>query len=476
MKKIIALLLLVVMALSLVSCGGSEDDGIVITWLVPGDAQKDTKLVVEEINKILEPELGVKLDLQYIAQSAYGEKMKMNMASGMDYDICFTSAWLNIYEAAARDGGLYDITDLISDDLRAVLDEADWEAAKVDGRIYAVPNNQIMTKQYAIGFREDLVEKYKDQFDINSVKEIKDIEPFLEIVKKNEPTLFGYNNAFSTSVFTQGIFATPVDNTGVTVRMETGEIVRSHEQTETIEAQNLIREWYKKGYIRQVYAAGGDGGPASAEVQQGKYAVKFEQWKPGLEQLQTGVRYKFVPIGNPVRIPPTNTMTAVGANSKHPEEAMKVIEFFNTNKEVYNLISYGIEGKHYDFNDEGKMVIKENTGYTPQGDWKFGCQFNAYITEGMPDDVWEQTKKVNAEAIVPPTQGFVFNSDPVKNELAQIASVYAEYVDYVTIPEKEYASWCAKKEKALMEAGYEKVYKEIEKQLKEYWKKTGKKY
>ena len=55
MKKIITLLLLAIMALSLVSCGSSEGgDGVTVTWLVPGDAQKDTNLVVDEINKIME--------------------------------------------------------------------------------------------------------------------------------------------------------------------------------------------------------------------------------------------------------------------------------------------------------------------------------------------------------------------------------------------------------------------------------------
>lgn len=476
MKKIIALLLLAVMALSLVSCGSSEGDGVTITWLVPGDAQKDTVMVLEEINKILEPELGVKLDLQYISTSAYSEKMKMNMASGTPYDLCFTSSWLNNYEAAARDGGLYDITDMISDRLKAELSDDIWKGSEIDGRLYAVPNNQMMISQHAIGFRKDLVEKYADQFDVSTVKEIRDIEPFLEIIKNNEPDLYGYNNNLSTGVFNKGMFTSPVSNTGVTIRLETMELVRSHEQPEIIAAENTIREWFKKGYLRPDYAsAGGDNG-SSTEFKQGKYAVKVESWKPGLEAMQTGVPYVYVPIGVAYKNPPIATMTGIGANSKNPEKAMEVLEFFYTNKEVYNLICYGIEGTHYNFNDEGKLVQVENSGYVPQGDWKFGNQFNAHISEGMPDDIWEQTQKANDEALILPTTGFVFNTDPVKNELAQIASVYAEYADYVTIPENEYADFKAKKLKALEEAGYDKVFKEIEKQIKAFWDANGIEY
>lgn len=478
MKKIITLLLTAIMMLSLVSCGTSESgDGVTLTWLVPGDAQKDTKLVVDEINKIMESEIGVKIDLQYIAQSAYGEKMKMNMASGLDYDLCFTSAWLNSYEAAARDGGLYDMTDLINDNVRSFFPEDIWKGSEVDGRIYAVPNNQMMIMQYAVAFRQDLVEKYADKFDVSTVTSLKDIEPFLELVKTNEPDLYPYNNAYSTGPFTTGTFVSPVNNTGVAIRLETMEFVNSLEQPEIIEAENLIREWFKKGYIRQDYAsAGGDGGAGSADVKQGKYAVKIETWKPGIEAMQTGIPYVYVPIGVATKNPPTATMTAIGANSKHPEEAMKVIEFINTNKEAYNLICYGIEGTHYNLNEEGKLVQIENSGYTPQGDWKFGNQFNAHVSEGMPADIWEQTQKANDEAIALPTTGFVFNSDPVKNELAQIASVFQEYYDYVTVPESEYADFKARKVKALKDSGYDKVFQEIEKQVRQFWKDNNMNY
>jgi len=472
MKRIIAVLLLTVMMLSLVSCGGEKsEDGIVITWLVPGDAQKDTKLVLDEINKIMEPELGVKLDLQFIAQSAYAEKMKMNMASGTPYDLCFTSSWLNNYNAAARDGGLYDITDMISDNLKSQLSDDIWKGSEVDGRLYAVPNNQMMIMQYCISFRKDLVEKYADKFDVSKVKKMEDIEPFLELVRDNEPDLYPYNSGYASAPFTTGLFNAPVNNTGIGIRLSTMEFVNTLEQPEVIEAENIVREWFKKGFIRSDYAsAGGDGGAGSADVKQGKYAVKIDTWKPGIEAMQTGVPYVYVPIGVATKNPPTATMTAVGANSKHPEEAMKVIEFFYTNKEAYNLICYGIEGTHYNFNDEGKLVQVENSGYVPQGDWKFGNQFNAHISEGMPDDIWEQTQKANDEAIALPTTGFVFNTDPVKNELAQIASVFAEYYDFVTVPESEYADYKARKKKALQDAGYDKLFKEIEKQVREFWK------
>ncbi len=42
-----------------------------------------------------------------------------------------------------------------------------------------------------------------------------------------------------------------------------------------------------------------------------------------------------------------DTMIGIGKNSKNPELAIKLIEQMNTNKELYNLISFGIEGKHY---------------------------------------------------------------------------------------------------------------------------------
>ncbi len=464
-KRLLAILILGVMMISLV-CGCSKDDGKTVTlkWLVPGEAQPDTAKVMAEINKIIEPEIGVKLDLQYISTSSFNEKLKMNMASGGNFDICFTSSWTNKYLQAVDDGGLYDITNLVDDELKATMPDYVWDGAKVNGKLYAVPNYQVMFKQVAVCFRTDLVEKYG--FDVESVKHIEDIEPFLKTIKENDPDLFPYN---ASRVAEPWLVNRNVGSLGsdVSYDADTKKFVNTRENEYYERAVKVLRDWYKKGYIRSDFAASGrDSNPT--DINQGKYAVKVDGWKPGIEELQTGVHYTYQPIGEPVAQTPMAALTAISATCKHPEKAMELIKLMNTNEKVYTLICYGIEGTHYDLNDEGKIVLKENSGYVPQGDWLFGNQFNAPLSEGMADDTWELTKKLNAEAKVLPTLGFVADTTNISIEQAQITATISEYDDFITVP--DYEDFKAKRKKAMEASGYEKVFNELKKQFTEYLK------
>ncbi len=465
-KRILAILLAGIMLFSFVSCGDSKEEGGVVTlkWLVPGEQQPDTPKVLEAINKITEKEIGVKLDLQYITTSSYNEKMKMNMASGGDFDICFTSTWTNKYKEAVKSGGLYDISNLVDKELKAVMPEHVWDGAKVGGKLYAVPNYQMMFKQVAVMFRTDLLEKY--DFDVETVKHIEDIEPFLKTIKENEPGVFPYNASRVAEpwLVDRNVYGIASD---VSYDADNKKFVNTRESKEYERAVKVLRDWYKKGYIRSDFAASGrDTNPT--DINQGKYAVRIDAWKPGIEELQTGIHYTYHPIAEPVATAPTAALTGISATCKHPEKAMELIKLMNTNKEVYTLICYGIEGVHYDLNEEGKIVLKENSGYVPQGDWLFGNQFNAPLSEGMADDTWELTEKLNTEAKVPPTLGFDPDTTNISIEQAQITATISEYDDFITVP--DYEDFKAKRKKAMLASGYEKVFNELKKQFTEYLK------
>lgn len=458
-----------VMLFACAACGTNNEpeETVTLTWFIPGDEQPDSALVVDEINKIIEPEIGVKLDLKFISQAGYAEKMRMLMASGgKDFDICFTSNWLNPYDTAARDGGLYDITDLIDDELKATMNDTIWEASKVDGKLYAVPNNQMMFQQLAVAFRKDIVEKY--DFDLSTIKNINDIEPFLEVIKKNEPKLYPFNNRWMTSPWTYDSIPQIKNTSGIGFRVDTNEIVSYYEQPEVIAALEKINDWYEKGYIRKDFASSGADTNAS-EINAGKYAVKVETWKPGIEKLSAStVDYVYQPITGISFGSPTAAMTGVSAACEYPEKAVELIKVVNTNKEVYNLLCYGIEGKHYTLNEEGKLEFPETTGYKAAGDWKYGNQFNAYITAGMDDDVWEVTERMNNEAVVTPYSDFVFDTDPVRTQVAQVASADSEYSGGGMTTTKDLTKFLADRMKLARDSGFDDVLAEVKKQMAEH--------
>ena len=143
----------------------------------------------------------------------------------------------------------------------------------------------------------------------------------------------------------------------------------------------------------------------------------------------------------------------------------------NTNVEAYNLLCYGIEGKHYTKVDDNHIRLDKNSGYYFNAAWKFGNQFNAYLLEGQDDNVWEETKKLNDEAEKSKIIGFVFDTSNVQTELSQMATVVGEYANY----DNGSVNWrdtFDEYKTRMMNAGAENVLKEVQRQLDEYAKEN----
>ena len=473
MKKILALLLATIMLVAMCcSCGGSEDDGTpTLKVYMPAGTQTDLDLVVAEANKIIEKKIGAKMEVQLIDTGAYNEKMNMIMASGEAYDICFTG-YLNKYNNAVSKGGLMCLDDLLDEvpTLKKQIPQYLWDAVTFEGSIYAVPNEQINATLTAMFTFKDLAEKYN--LDPESITKQEMIEPYLKAIKENEPDLIPYraNSGYFSISDDPDFSGWESLTTGFYV--EKGDpkckVFYVFDRPEYKAGAELRSQWVKKGYLRQDILSVGDD---SMDFKNQKYAVWSATYKPGVEASFTeqfggreviAIKAFATPYIRQSNC--TSTMLAIGRNSKHPEKAIKLIELLNTDKELYNLMSFGIEGKHYELTEDGKVRKIANSGYEMDA-WKWGCQFNALLTEGMADDVWEETKRLNEEAEKSYLMNFVLDTTPITTELANFTAVYDEYSYVIEGLDPNYK----KDEKAyrakLEKVGIDKIIKELQKQV-----------
>lgn len=477
MKKFMAIIMALVLAIGISGCGQraeqTKGDGEVETlvWLVPGDRQADIEFVMEEANEIIEREIGAKLDLQFIDTSSYNERMKMYMASQDVYDLCFTG-YLNDYQAAATDGGLMDMTDLIdkyAPNLRELIPEYVLESAEIDGRIYGVPNMQVLSNPICLITFADIADKY--DFDFSKIEKMSDIEPYLEMIKKGETNIYPYRPGISIRGWWFPKYDLVLDGTNIVIRKDgsSTKLELLHETKEYMEGINQLRDWYEKGYIRADVASAGDD---NTDLRNGKYIVFHGSWKPGADVgfKNTYGRDVITALLHEPYVQRTSallTMISIGGKSKNPEKAIKFIELINSNVELYNIISFGIEGRHYNLNNEGKVQYIDNSGYAPKADWKFGNQFNALLVEGMEDDVYIETERMNEEAKKSILLGFVPDTTNITNEISQISSVNAEFSIRDTGADDPQNYWDTYIRR-LQEAGQQKVLEELQRQVDEF--------
>ena len=475
MKKVTALLLALVMVLGLAGCAKPAGSDVpTLVWYLPAEKQEDTQLICDEINKIIEPKIGAKIDIQYITSSDFTERMRLIMAAQEEFDLTFTG-FANPYLDGVRRGGFVELTDLLKEygaELSETIPDYLWEAAEVDGKIYAIPSYQAMTMCRAIYFNKEYVDKYN--FDTSKVKKLEDIRPFLETIRDNEKgNVFPMARPAVTNFFPEAFRYLQTSIDYVYVDSHTNKVLFQYDAPEYVEARKILNDWHKAGFFNPNVNQSTPATQVACRLTDGHRpgSVADEERKYDMEIIA-------VPISDYAmdRKGANTTMTAISATSKNPEKAMQFIVEVNTNPDVYNLCAYGIEGKHHEKISDTHIKITPESGYNPGGNWRYGCIFTGKLLEGYEDDLWDQIKKVNDESDKSVLLGFVADTQPVATIISQIATVLSEYGELNNGTSANFDAKLAEYEQKIEVAGKSELVKYAEDLIYKYFDEKGIKY
>lgn len=489
LKKIASLLLLTTMTVtSLVGCGGQKtgagsadksgtDEFVELKWYYNvSSSSADQEEVFKKANEIIKEEINAEVKFMPIEGAVYEQKMQTKYASQDAGDINWTSSWSNIYSQNVAKGSFLDITDMLdkyAPSIKALYTDEQWKAVKIDGKIYGIPSYQALIRSECSYIREDLLEKY--DFDLSTVKKPEDLEPFIEKVQAGEknPTIMAWNyKAAFPNLHTYYGFDIINNLAAVKYDDENLKALNIFETPEYEEYLKLAKRWYEKGYVANDAitikdnqeadrAAGKLIGEMAGPYAPGSEAVSSKKWGRSMKSAQLSET-----IINTSGI--QATINAITTDCKNPERALMLLELINTNSELYNLLSFGFQGKHYEKISDNTIKTIENSGYTAYN-WVFGNVTNGYLLEGQPDGNHEETININKEAIPSKALGFSFNADEVKTQIAQIQTVLDEYLPGLDTGSVDYNKVLPEFRAKLKSAGADKVIEVVQKQLDE-WK------
>lgn len=495
LKKTLALFSAAMLAVgTMAGCGGSAASGstastggegasaasaatdapVELIWYTRFDDQADTAKVNEELNKLTMEKIGCTVKMINIPGGTYNEKMQVILGGREECDVVFAGASFADYWGNAMRGAFLPLNDLLQEYGKETYDAvpADfWEGVKLGGEIYGVINYQIEAKEAGYFVPTETLEKYN--FDLSTVKEIRDIEPLLEMIKQNEPgitpinvneidllPLIGYDEI--------GSYGSPG---AVMIGDDELKVVNQYETPEWRAFVDLMREWYQKGYIATDAATNTNGNDL---IKAGKVGCYLGNMKPGGKEESEVLWGREMTVqkimeGRVLSSSIAATLNCISSTSKHPEKAMEFINLLNTDKEVYNLVCFGLEGVHYNKVGDNRIELVQNSGYQPNKAWAMGNQFNAYVYGTQSDTVWEETIALNESASVSGLLGFVFDPEPVKSEVAQCQSVWDQYFLSIikgSVDPDQYVPEFLEKLKA---AGVDKIIAEKQAQI-DAWK------
>lgn len=507
--RIIAGLLALLTAVTICSCGKKttfDSKDVRLKWLTAGPGkQKDTDLVWKTFNEKLNEKMpGVQIDFEILPIGDYAEKWRLMIAANEKIDIAW-NGYVQNYADEVKKGAYLPLNDYLEEyapNLYKSMPDWIWENMKVDGKIYAVPCYQMMVSRPSAFkvFKED-AEKYLDYEGLQaefekpfsagapslSEKSFDIIEDYLTKLDANgikhkgfAPYIIAYVGEIecTSDSLENGMGLPCIETTYLTLGKDGRPIANDACAPDVTDVfYKRMAQMYKKGFIRNDVLTAAD--IRSDEGKDGGYAIWFNVYDAFTEQQESiaaGKDIKVIPRSkNYVRsTSPFATNNALPRTCQNLEKAMSFLELFNNPKdtELYNLLVYGIEDKHYKKVGENRIETLDYTG-SPTIDSNYGVQkwilgdtFNAYLTQGDVDGYNEYVKNdMNVNAVDSPLAGFVFDKEPVKVELAQIASVKKEYygLRYGT-----YSNWEEKlkeyREK-IQKCGQQKVIEEVQKQL-----------
>jgi ABC-type sugar transport system, periplasmic component len=454
-----------------------------LVWYLGGGGQPaDTQLVEEAMDKILLEKINATIKLNFIPWGNYLEKMNVLSASGDKFDLCFAASWQGFASMASK-GAYADMTDLLAKyapDLTNVISQSLFSAAKVKGKILAVPNLQGLCMPSKIAFRSDLYDKYKLPEKISSLDEL---DPYFDQIITGEKGITpwyiysgGANTIYTYYQQCSDLFNIG-DNSSVGAYDGNLKVVNQYESDNFKAWIQWARKAYQKGWIEKSAATVKDDANL---VKSGKYVCCFAgggpQGEAGINQTYGPTyQFKFIDFGCKPYIKTSSvigSMTAININSDNKERAMMLLNLINTDIVLYNTMCFGVEGKHYvlkdGFREFPEGVTADKSGYNPDTAWAFGNSFNAYLLKGQDPDMLKKQQEFDKSASTEPAMGFNFDPSSVKSELTQTSSVLEEMLPALVAGTLDPEQNLPKMLEKLKSAGSDKVIAEKQRQLDEF--------
>lgn len=497
MRKLLAASMAAVMSVSLMAGCGTNDtadkitkedpntcpsDTYEINWYLMADPQSDVHSVEEKINEYLKDKLNVTVKINCLSSGQYAQKLGAMINANEYFDLCFAARWMLDYVGNSRKDAfvpLDDYLDTYLKDITAEYGKENFEYAKVDGRLCALPVYKEMVGQYGWMYRKDIADKYG--IDMTKYKTFEELEPVLKMIKENEsgikyPIDWAADSSPAALYQEQNIqIDTFVKRAGTENEGKTENIYESDGYQKACET---ARDFYNKGYVRPDVLTATD---QLQRMKEGKTFAMLYILKPGKVKevfKNSGYEFEQVEITQPQRdyLAGTGAMQAISASSKNPVRVMRFLNLLNTDRTLKNLVIHGIEGKHYNRVDDKTIEVIPGTGYEMHANsWTIGNVFiDDLLTTEDPNKL-TALKEFNAKAKSSELEDKILSFCPPENDerdrkRTEINSAIGKYQKQAILGATDPVSTLNEMNAKLKELGMDDYLKEMQNEFDTFCK------
>ncbi|MDQ6419026.1 extracellular solute-binding protein [Paenibacillus sp. LHD-117] len=414
---------------------GSTEEEVTLKFYFGGDKKAATDEVWNEISKYVKAKgLNVKFDINFIPFGDFKDKMLVMAASGDNWDMNFDGDWLSYKQMAAK-GSYMALNDLLPQHApnlyKKYEEQGTLQAATVNGQIVGLPWTMKMNERKFAGWRADLAEKAGIDIAPDSIKTIEDIDNLLRELKKAYPNeKLSRTSPLSMYYIRDEWVDLNFHGLGFYLNDPEIKVQPVEQQPFFLEAAKLAKVWYDDNLINRDAMIDKEDGAAQWRNGKTLFTVTSHEWanaNPGFADPSYKQEMSLLyPDKKFVNRTALANVVAINRNSEHPDRVLRFLDMVETDRTLYDLLQYGIEGKTYVLNGEGAEYPEGMSTTTSNymewgGQWAFWKPQFMRPTMTYGQDFWVKEAEFASQPnnVNSPIDGLFIAEDEMKNEIAK---------------------------------------------------------
>lgn len=346
------------------------DKPTTVTWMLPSDFQVNDKLVAKEIEK----RTGITVDFQTTPSSTFQDKLRVTVASGKLPDIFHGLRPAELKKMGQQNAvvTISDYADQLPNFKKLYIDENPWVVKSYgdeNGKLYTWPiYNLNRDVNHGFLYRKDVFEQL-------GIQEWTDTEGFYQALKKLKeayPDSYPYASKTTVNVFKDWAYGWGTGGASYPAYFDEADGAWKFGPTQDAHKEMLdfMKKLYNEGLIDPEFITD-TADSWTSKMTTDKSFVTFD-WIGRLDLFYNQVKDQnpgynlrygnpVGPTGNIRTLPKIDANFSIAvANNDNKEAAMKLLDYL-TSPSGSELMTVGVEGVNFNWDENGKPVYPELT-------------------------------------------------------------------------------------------------------------------
>lgn len=453
----------------------NELDPVKLNLYFVGDGKPGYNDMIDALNEKISKDINTTIKVNWIGWSDFMNQYSLVLASGETIDLIYTSNWLGFYQQASK-GAFLPLEDLLPvyapESLKQTTESSIIQST-VNGHMYALPAEKIAISSMGSIVRGDLMEKYN----IEPFTDFEGLEKYFQAVVDNEPGIIptdlnSSENLYDDMYYNQngfyGISGSSESPYYIDLNIDEPQVVSVADVDGVEDMLDMFNRWYEKGFWQASVLSNQDtemfenGTAASKLHNMDRWAsayMAYPDWDVRYYDMTHMINYNAA-LQDAIAIPVT---------AENPERALMFLERLRTDRETYDLFTYGIPGEHSIINDNGTVeaIDTDNFSLDPTS-WAIHTNEFYRYNSSFPQEYFDTLDSLTAKRVDNIYKAFYMNLEPIKNEYAAVQNVIAQYYEPLILGYVDPVSGLEEVRNQLSIAGNDKIVAELQKQLDEF--------